>query len=59
MSDSNFSKYVLVFIGASYVLACAGEALLVKNGVELAFESIKSVMPHMAMFILGFYFSKR
>lgn len=58
MSD-NFPKYVLAFLGVIYLLSCATEVFMVKNGVELVFESVRTLVPHMTMFILGFYFSRR
>jgi hypothetical protein len=58
MSD-NFPKYMLAFLALIYLLSCSAEVLLVKSGVELVFESVKSLVPHMTMFILGFYFSRK
>jgi len=59
MTDSHFPKYVLIFLGVAYAAACIGEATMVKNGPELVFESVKTLTPHIAMFILGFYMSGR
>ncbi len=57
MTESNFPRYVLIFLGVIYLLGCIGEAVLVKNGAEMAFESIKTLVPHIGMFILGYYMS--
>ncbi len=58
MTD-NFPKYILVFLGTIYLLSCATEAFMVKGGIELVFESVKTLVPHIGMFILGFYFSRK
>lgn len=55
----NFPKYVLTFLGVIYLVGCIAEISMVKNGAELVFESVKTLVPHMAMFILGFYFSRK
>ena len=55
----NFPKYILGFLGIMYLVACVAEIAMVKSGAEAVFESVKTLVPHMGMFILGFYFSKR
>ena len=57
--NENFPKYVLGFLGFIYLVGCTAEICMVKSGAEAVFESIKTLVPHMSMFILGFYFSKR
>ena len=57
--SNNFPKYVLGFLGLMYLVACVAEVLMVKNGAEAVFESVKTLVPHTGMFILGFYFSRR
>jgi len=57
--NENFPKYILAFLGITYFLGCLGEVILVKGGAEAAFQSIEKLVPHMAMFILGFYFSAK
>jgi hypothetical protein len=32
---------------------------MVKDGAAAVFESAKTLVPHIGMFILGFYFSKK
>jgi hypothetical protein len=56
--NKNFSKYILAFLGILYLMSCVGEIMMVKNGAEAVFESVKTLVPHMGMFILGFYFSR-
>ena len=58
MNDS-FAKYVLGFLALIYLLGCTAEILMVKNGAEAVFEAVKALVPHMSMFILGFYFSRK
>ena len=57
--NDNFPKHILVFLGFVYLVACVAEIAFVKTGTELVFESVRNLVPHMAMFILGFYFSKK
>ena len=57
--NDNFSKYILAFLAIIYLLGCTGEAILVKGGIEQVFQSVEKFVPHMMIFILGFYFSKR
>lgn len=57
--NDNFAKYVLAFLGVIYLLGSAAEILMVKDGASLVFESVKTLVPHTGMFLLGFYFSKR
>jgi len=58
MTD-NLPKYILAFLAVIYLLGCAGELIATKDGASLVFESVKTFVPHMTMFVLGFYFSKR
>ena len=55
----NFPKYIIGFLGLIYLGSCFSEAWLVKGGVEAVFESVKTFVPHMTMFIVGYYFSRR
>jgi hypothetical protein len=57
--DQQLAKYVLSFLAIIYVLGCAAEVFMAKNGANLVFESVKTLVPHMGMFILGFYFSRK
>ena len=57
--NDNVAKYVLGFLAVMYLLSCVAEIIATKNGAEIVFESVKTLVPHMSMFILGFYFSKR
>jgi len=57
--NETFPKYVLAFLGILYLLSCVAEVLMVKSGAEAVFESVKTLVPHVSMFILGFYFSRR
>lgn len=57
--NTKFAKAVLGFLGAMYLLACVAEIVVVKNGAEAVFESVKTLVPHIGMFILGFYFSRK
>jgi hypothetical protein len=58
MNDS-FPKYVLAFLALVYLLSSAAEIWMSKNGADIVFESTKTLVPHIAMFLLGFYFSRR
>ncbi len=58
MTDS-FPKYVLAFLALIYLLSGATEVIMVKGGAQEVFESVKTLVPHISMFLLGFYFSKR
>jgi hypothetical protein len=58
MTDS-FPKYVLAFLALIYLLSGAAEVIMVKGGIQEVFESVKTLVPHISMFLLGFYFSKR
>jgi len=58
MTD-NFPKYVLAFLALIYLLSSIAEILLVKDGAQVVFESAKTMVPHISMFLLGYYFSKR
>lgn len=57
--NDGFAKYVLVFLAIIYLLSGTAEVIMIKNGAEVVFESAKTLVPHIGMFILGFYFSKR
>jgi hypothetical protein len=57
--DQQLAKYVLGFLALIYVLGCVAETFMITNGAQLVFESVKTLVPHMGMFILGFYFSKK
>lgn len=59
MVKDNFPKYILGFLAIIYLLGCAGEAIFVKGGVDQVFQSIEKFVPHVMMFILGFYLSRR
>jgi thymidylate synthase (FAD) len=58
MNDS-FPKYVLTFLALIYLLSGVAEVIMVKGGTQEVFESVKTLVPHISMFLLGFYFSKR
>lgn len=57
--NENFAKYVLTFLGSVYLLGSLAEIIMIKDGAQVVFESVKSLVPHMGMFILGFYFSRK
>ena len=57
--NENFPKYILGFLALMYLVACVAEIVMIKDGTEKVFEAVKTLVPHMGMFILGFYFSKR
>ena len=57
--SENFAKYVLIFLALVYLIASVSEIIMIKNGAEAVFESAKTLVPHVGMFILGFYFSKK
>jgi thymidylate synthase ThyX len=57
--NDNFPKYVLIFLAIVYLTASISEIIMVKNGAEAVFESAKTLVPHIGMFIMGFYFSKK
>lgn len=59
MTTDNFPKYVLAFLALIYLLACIAEIWAVKGGAAAVFESVEKVVPHLVMFILGYYFSKK
>lgn len=58
MNNSVF-KYILLFLATIYVLSGISEIFLVKNGAEAVFLSVEKFVPHVAMFVLGLYFSKK
>ena len=53
------AKYVLLFLGATYLLSCIAEACTIKNGAEAVFMSVEKLVPHIAMFVLGTLFSRK
>ncbi len=55
----NFPKYVLGFLALMYLVSGVAEIVMTKNGAEMVFDSVKTLVPHIGMFILGFYFSER
>ena len=55
----NFPKYILGFLAFIYLVSCVAEIYTVKGGTEAVFESVKTLVPHMTMFVLGFYFSRK
>ena len=57
--SENFPKYILVFLGGIYLISGVAEVIMVKNGAEMFFQATDKLVPHMAMFILGFYFSRK
>jgi len=57
--NDGFTKSALAFLAFMYLVACVAEVFMVKNGTEAVFESIKSVVPHMAMFLLGVSYGRR
>lgn len=57
--NENFPKYVLIFLAAMYLIASISEIVMIKDGAQVVFESAKTLVPHVGMFILGFYFSKK
>jgi len=58
MAD-NTPKYILAFLATVYLLTCIAEVCMVKQGIEAVFESVRTIVPHMVMFLLGFYLSKK
>jgi uncharacterized membrane protein len=54
----SIAKYILAFLAILYLVSSVAEIVMVKGGAEAVFESVKVLVPHMMMFILGFYFSK-
>jgi hypothetical protein len=58
MNDS-FPKYVLAFLAILYLLASVAEIWMTKNGADVVFESTKTLVPHISMFLLGYHFSER
>lgn len=58
MNDS-FPKYVLAFLAIIYLLSCIAEIAMVKDGAAAVFESIRTVVPHLAMFLLGIWFGRK
>lgn len=57
--NSSFPKYVLTFLAIVYMMASISEIIMIKDGAQIVFESAKTLVPHVGMFILGFYFSKK
>jgi uncharacterized membrane protein len=58
MTES-IAKYILAFLAVLYLVSSIAEIVMVKGGAEAVFESVKTLVPHMTMFILGFYFSRK
>jgi hypothetical protein len=58
MTES-IAKYILAFLAVLYLISSVAEIVMVKGGAEAVFESVKTLVPHMTMFILGFYFSRK
>jgi hypothetical protein len=58
MTD-NFPKYILAFLALIYLLACVAEVWMVKNGAAAVFDSVEKVVPHIVIFVLGYYFSRK
>ena len=59
MTTDNFPKYVLAFLALIYLLACIAEIWAVKGGAAAVFESVEKVVPHIAMLVIGYLFSKK
>lgn len=57
--NEDFAKYVLMFLGAIYLLGSVAEIFMTKDGASMVFESVKTLVPHISMFLLGFYFSRK
>lgn len=57
--ENNFPKYLIIFLILVYFISCVAEILAVKNGVEAVFESVRTFVPHITMFMLGLYFSRK
>ena len=57
--NKNFAKYVLTFLAIVYLLSGIAEVWMVENGAQAVFESVEKLVPHIGMFILGFYFSRK
>jgi hypothetical protein len=58
MTDS-FPKYILVFLALIYLVACVAEIWAVKGGAAAVFESVEKVVPHLAMLVIGYLFSRK
>lgn len=58
MSDP-FPKYVLAFLALIYLMSCVCEIWMVKDGASAVFESVRTVVPHLVMFLLGIWFGKK
>jgi uncharacterized membrane protein len=56
---TSIAKYILVFLALLYFVASIAEIVMVKEGAEKVFESVRTLAPHMAMFVLGYYFSHK
>jgi hypothetical protein len=57
--NETFAKYVLTFLAFIYVLSGTAEIVLVNDGATMVFQSVEKLVPHVGMFLLGFYFSRR
>ena len=57
--NESLAKYVLLFLAAVYILSGTAETLMSKDGAHTVFEATKTLVPHIGMFVLGFYFSRK
>ena len=57
--DSSFPKYALGFLAAFYLMSSVAEIFMVKDGAAAVFESVRTIVPHLSMFLLGLYFNKK
>lgn len=57
--SEKIAQYVLSFLAVIYLLSCVSEVLMSTNGAQAVFESVEKLVPHIGMFILGFYFSRK
>lgn len=57
--NENFVKYVLAFLAVIYLLSGIVEVFMTTNGADVVFQSVDKLVPHIGMFLLGFYFSKK
>jgi len=57
--SENIAKCILLFLALLYLVSCVAEIAMVKNGAEAVFESVKTIVPHITMFILGLYFGRK
>ena len=57
--NDNFPKYVLAFLAIIYLLSCIAEIWMVKDGASAVFESVRTVVPHLVMFLLGTWLGRK